>query len=63
MPEDNGHQMSESGADLLSIAVTMPGIADLMRIYDKHAEVAAVARIYADRTRSHVVVTAGASTA
>jgi DUF1680 family protein len=63
MPEKPVSPAKESVSDLLAAASAMPGIADLMRVYEQHAETVAASKVYTDRTKPQLVITAGASTA
>jgi hypothetical protein len=48
--------------DLLDAAAAMPGVADLMRLYEQNARVVRTAAAFMEQTRPQVVVTAGAGT-
>jgi hypothetical protein len=62
MADESGVQSSNRVAELIAAAAAMPGVADLMALYEQQARIVAAASMFIQSAQPQVVVTAGADT-
>jgi hypothetical protein len=59
MQDDRRKTTGTSPAELLAAAAQMPGVADLMALYEQHARVVAAANMYMVQPRPQGTLSAG----
>jgi hypothetical protein len=58
-----GQTEGPTSAELLAAAAALPGVTQLMALYEQHARVVAATNVYMVPTRPHVIVSVGAGAA
>lgn len=62
MDDEHRETKAQTAEELLAAAARMPGVADLMALYQEQARVVAGVNVYMMRPRPHGVLSAGTGT-